>query len=597
VDIEKVKSQKSKVKMKYQKSKIILHFTLLFCILIFAFCILASKASAANGSLYLAPSSGTYTVGNTFSVSVMVNTGGVSINAAQGTLTFSPDKLSVTGISKGGSVFSLWTAEPTYSNSSGTISFGGGIPNPGYTGASGKIITITFKARVSGTAPVSWSSGAVLANDGKGTNILASMGGGNYTLKATTVSPPAEPLTPPARTPTKPDISSSTHSEEDKWHSDSTVKFSWTLPEGATGTSILFNQQPVSDPGPLSDGLFDTKIYDNVSDGIWYLHLKLRNKYGWGIIKHFRVQVDTTAPHPFDIKIKEGKETDNPQPTLLFESKDDVSGIDHYEVRTDGEEPAVVTPEEMLANPYKMPIQPPGKHMAIVEALDKAGNSTVSTTEVNILSIESPKINKYPQRLSLGDTLILEGTSLPNVTIKCYIQKEGYKAVVGETRADDNGNWVYVHDKSMGKGLCKIYAVAIDERGAQSYSSQEVAIAVTLPTLLKIGNIAIDYLTVVIVLLILIGLTIFGVYWGWHKFRLFRKRLRKETKEAKDALHKAFSLLREDITEQLRQLEKIRGKRKFTEKEKEVERQLKKDIDIAEKYIGKEVKDIEEELK
>ena len=565
-------------------------------ILIFFFAFIPS-VKGANGSLYLSPSSGTYTVGNTFSVAVVVNTGGVSINAAQGTLTFSPDKLSVTGISKGGSVFSLWTAEPTYSNSSGTIGFGGGIPNPGYTGASGKIFTITFKARVSGTAKVNWSSGAVLANDGKGTNILTSMGGGNYTLTAAVVTPPPEPITPPAKVPTKPDVACFSHPDDNKWYSDSAVKFSWLLPEGVTGVSILFNQEPTSNPGPVSDGLFDSKTYDNVGDGAWYLHLKLRNKHGWGPIRHFKVQIDAIASRPFSIEIKEGEETDNPQPTLVFEAKDDTSGIAHYEIKIDKEEPVIVTQEEISANPYKMPLQSPGKHSIVVQAFDKAGNSTVATIEVDILPIESPKIIEYPQRLSLGDALILKGTSLPNVTIKCYVQKEGHKVVIGETQADDNGNWVYIHDKSMGKGLYKVYTVAVDERGAQSHSSQEATVLVTLPAFLRIGSIIIDYLTVIIVLLIVIGLAVFGIYWGWHKFRSLRKRLRKETKEAEDALHKAFSLLREEVAEQLRQLEKIRGRRRLTKEEEEIEEQLRKDIDIAEKYIGKEVKDIEEELK
>lgn len=567
---------------------------LIFFIILILSLINIPITKAVGASLYLTPSTGTYKVGSTFSVAVKVNSGGVAVNAAEGNLTFNPDKIQVVGLSKSGSIFDLWTTEPTFSNSTGSIVFGGGNPAT-FIGISGTIIIISFRAKTSGTAKVNFSSGLVLAADGKGTNILASMGSGNYTFSPTVVAPPAEPL--PSGVPVKPDISSSTHPEENKWYSNSTVKFSWKLHRDVTGASILFDQKPVSNPGPISDGLFDTKIYDNVSDGIWYLHLKLRNKYGWGQIRHFRVQIDIAAPQPFSIEIKEGKETDNPQPTLFFESKDDISGIDCYKVRTDGEEPEVVTQEEMLANPYKLPLQSPGKHSMIVEAFDKAGNSTAATIEVNILPIEKPQITKYSKRLSLGDTLILEGTSLPNIIIKCYIQKEGKKPVVGEERADENGNWIYAHDKSMGSGVYKIYAIAVDERGAQSYPSQEVTVAVTLPTLLKIGNIAIDYLTVIIVLLVLIGLIAFGIYWGWHKFRLFRKRLRKETKEAEDALHKAFSLLREEITEQLEKLENVKGKRKLTKKEEEIEEQLKKDIDIAEKYIEKEVKDIEEELK
>jgi len=476
-------------------------FLLLF-VLIF-FLITTPIAEGVASSLYLSPSSGVYTVGNTFSVVIKVNTGGLSINAVQGALVFSPDKLSVVGISKTGSIFSLWTTEPIYSNSSGTISFGGGVPSPGYTGASGQIITITFKARTSGTVSVNWSSGAVLANDGKGTNILANMAGGNYSLKAMVFTPPAESTVPSPKAPAKPDVSSSTHPEENQWYSNSFVSFSWTLPEDVTGVSIRFDQKPASDPGPLSDGLFDSKIHKDVDDGIWYLHLKLRNEYGWGPIRHFRVQIDTSP---------------------------------------------------------------------------------------------RPQITNYPKRLSLGDTLILEGTSLPNAVIRCYIQKEDDKAVIGETSADENGKWLYVHDKSLGRGLYKIYPVAVDRIEGEGHPGLDVVVAVTLPTFLKIGSIAIDYLTVIVVLIILIGVMGFGFYWGWHKFKLFRKRLRKETKEVESTLHRDLELLKQKISGQLKKFEGIKGKRKLTKKEEEIEKQLKKDLDIAEERIKKEVKDIEEKL-
>ena len=42
----------------------------------------------------------------------------------------------------------------------------------------------------------------------------------------------------------------------------------------------------------------------------------------------------------------------------------------------------------------------------------------------------------------------------------------------------------------------------------------------------------------------------------------------------------------------LRKVQGIKNKRKLTKKEKEAERQLKKDLDVAEKHIGKEIKDV-----
>ena len=94
-----------------------------------SFWVTAFSVRAGNASFYLSPSTGTYAVGDTFSVTVRLNSGGESINAAEGELTFDPNAILVVGISKANSIFSLWTTDPTFSNSEGKIVFGG-APQP-----------------------------------------------------------------------------------------------------------------------------------------------------------------------------------------------------------------------------------------------------------------------------------------------------------------------------------------------------------------------------------------------------------------------------------------------------------------------------------
>lgn len=104
-------------------------------------------------------------------------------------------------------------------------------------------------------------------------------------------------------------------------------------------------------------------------------------------------------------------------------------------------------------------------------------------------------------------------------------------------------------------------------------------------------------LSVAVPIIALIVLMLFVVWYGWHKFNLFKKRLRKEVGEAEQALHKAFNLLREEIQEQIKLLEKTRNKRGLTKEEQKILKQLKKDLDDAERFVGKELKDIEKEVK
>ena len=94
------------------------YFIDIFSIFITFFCVLffANIAHAANASLYLSPESGVYTIGDEFPVSIMIDTDGKPIVAAEGNVTFNKDELEVVGVSKDGSILTQWTIEPEYSN-------------------------------------------------------------------------------------------------------------------------------------------------------------------------------------------------------------------------------------------------------------------------------------------------------------------------------------------------------------------------------------------------------------------------------------------------------------------------------------------------
>ena len=132
--------------------------------------LLAHAAEAAT--LKILPASGAFEEGTTFSVGVYVSSPDQAMNAASGVLSFPTDLLQVVSLSKSDSIANLWVQEPSYSNFDGRINFEGVVLNPGFKGSSGKIIQIRFRVRKVGSATVRFNSGMVLANDGKGTNIL-----------------------------------------------------------------------------------------------------------------------------------------------------------------------------------------------------------------------------------------------------------------------------------------------------------------------------------------------------------------------------------------------------------------------------------------
>lgn len=189
--------------------KIIFCFSFLFLIFF------ARTASAA--SLNLVPSSGSYEVGDTINVRVVLSSPTQSANAVSATIDFPRALLSLNSISKSNSLVSLWAQDPIYSNTNGTANFEGVILN-GYTGSNGTIITLSFKAKAAGNANIKFTSSPILANDGLGTNISTGSGQANFNISkavekivqpasATTPAPIAVPVVEGVSTPVFTDYS------------------------------------------------------------------------------------------------------------------------------------------------------------------------------------------------------------------------------------------------------------------------------------------------------------------------------------------------------------------------------------------------------
>src|SRR3990167_8721643 len=281
-------------------------------------------------------------VGTTFSVGVYVSSADQSMNAASGVISFPADKLAVESISKSGSIFSLWVQEPSFSNSAGTVNFEGIVLNPGFTGASGKAISITFKTKAAGNAPITFSSGSALANDGKGTNILASLGNAQFSLGGAAPTIP-ESTTPSAVSgaPSAPVISSPTHPDPNKWYAKKDAKFTWDVPKDATAVRLLVGRIPQAIPTVIYTTPITSKELTDLAEGTYYFHVRLRNAEGWGGVSHFRFQIDTEKPTRFEISEIERKDLTDPRAEFIFDASDKTSGIDHYEIQIDNESPQV----------------------------------------------------------------------------------------------------------------------------------------------------------------------------------------------------------------------------------------------------------------
>lgn len=571
------------------------HFLTLFLLSItLAIVSLAVPISVFAASLYLSPATGSYNVGQSFSVSVYVSSADQAMNAVSGVISFPSDKLEVTSLSKNVSIFSLWVQEPTFSNSAGTVTFEGIVLNPGFTGSAGKIISVNFKTKAVGNVPLTFSSGSVLANDGKGTNILASMSSGSYVIEPKTITPPVEEYVPPKNIPAAPVISSPTHPDSEKWYSNNDPKFIWEVPEDVTGAKLLVGHKPVAIPTVFYSEPISKKQLEDLADGIWYFHVQLRNASGWGEISHFRFQIDTQPPEPFAIKFIDGTKTENPKPTVIFDTTDSLSGVDYYKTKIGEGDFFSITSEIVEKNLYTLPLQNPGKRSILIQAFDKAGNYTIAVEEFEILSIKPPSITEYPKELQSGEPLIVRGSTYSNSKVTIWLQREKDDPKSFTVESDQDGNFTFTADEKLGDGIYRLWAEVVDARGARSLPSEKITITIAKPAILRVGSWAVSLLAVVVPLVALIFILLFIIWYGWHKFSSFRKKIRKETKETKEALHQAFKALKEETEEQIAKLD---GKPDLSEREKKICNDLKKALKISEEFIGKEIEDIEKEIK
>ena len=286
-------------------------------------------------TLSLVPSASTVSVGNIVTLKISLSTSGKYINNADGIILFPADVLDVISVSKSSSVFSLWVEEPQFSNSLGKITFNGGVANPGYNGNNGTVATIVFKAKKAGSASIVFSDGAVRENDGLGTNILSSKNG--TTLSVTSAQPvdtvPVQ--NPPSQTTSlsKPIITSDTHPDQNQWYKATTVSLSWKIPSNVASLKTLFDKTSNSTPTIAYDNSVSQKTISNISDGIYYFHLRFINGNEMSPVSHYVVKVDSTSPKSFEPTIITSKKN----VSVVLTAEDATSGIDYYTLKIDNQ--------------------------------------------------------------------------------------------------------------------------------------------------------------------------------------------------------------------------------------------------------------------
>lgn len=546
---------------------IVAYRILLTVCLLFISVAFARPAEAA--SLYPAPSSGSYSVGDTFSVGVYVSSDDQAMNAVSGVLNIPRDKLEIVSLSTGGSIINLWVREPSFSVSGGSASFEGIVLNPGFTGAGGQIVVMTVRAIGPGIATINFSSGVVLANDGHGTNILRGMGTAQFTISGENLPMPVEPddeeedeeePSPPPereeleRRPGIPVVVSETHPDQNAWYAANDVKLNWAVPDGTTGVRLLVSRNPDDVPTVLYDSPIDSIVLNDLDDGVWYAHIQLKGTV-WSDIMHFRFQIDTEGPEAFEIT--EVFREDPTEPAVRFDlsATDTTSGIDHYNVLINGQ--YVKEGLDGTLQSLSTPILGPGDHTIIVRAVDGAGNEREASAQFYIEPLNAPIILQYPLSLEYGDVFFLRGTTeYPNSYITLWIQGKGQEPISYEFMSDGRGDISFLTKERLPSGEVDIWLVVQDERGARSNPSERIGIVVH-------GILLSDLWPWISYSLLLLVVALAYLLWrNWRALIIMKRR--SEDEDGRDeylVLQEELHALREEIEMGKLVHEKLLGKK------------------------------------
>ena len=339
-----------------------------------------------------APQSGTFVEGSTFQVPILINTKGTSINGIDLKINFDANKLSIVQPSNGKSIIGVWVEPPAYDNSRGTASFVGVIPN-GITTSSGLIGTITFLAKSTGRAVVSFkSNSSILVNDGLGSDATTNFVRAEYNI----IPKPPEGVL----------VRSETHPSQDVWYNNKNPFFTWDKEQGVTGFSYVLDNKPSTIPDNTILTADGVKAYQDLDDGLYYFHVKAIKNGAWGTTGTFLVRIDTAPPADFKPRAEYvvAAVIAVERTLVSFFTTDNLSGIDHYEVGViDKSQPVTESPVFAVAeSPFQVPLTGVDKLRVIVRAVDKAGNIRDVSIDVQAPFAINQFITEYAVYILLG---------------------------------------------------------------------------------------------------------------------------------------------------------------------------------------------------
>lgn len=221
-------------------------------------------------------------------------------------------------------------------------------------------------------------------------------------------------------------------------------------------------------------------------------------------------------------------------------------------------------------------------------------------TATQKLDLEPPLVTTISRNISNEEIFYIGGKiRYADTEVIIYLQNlQSGEASSQITKSDKKGDWFYRHNTFLSSGN---YLLWVQSKVGERMSPPSPQIQMNVrPTAIQFGSSRLSYEILYLILVVILsgiaaGLILYIIYHGYHG-RKKKKLYDKEIKEAEESVHRGFAVLRRDIQAELEIIKKAKLSKALSDEEKKKEEQLLKDFEWAERYIGKEIWDVEREL-
>ena len=211
-------------------------------------------------------------------------------------------------------------------------------------------------------------------------------------------------------------------------------------------------------------------------------------------------------------------------------------------------------------------------------------------------SFGPPFVDMVSRTISNEEIFYVGGkTPIANAEVVLYLQNlRSGETFSYRVQSDAENTWFYRHDSLLPSGR---YLIWTQTKVGDELSPPSPQIEVSVePTAIQFGASRLSYETLYFLaalMLLALVLSLAG-YIAYHGMQGRKKRalIMKEVREAEESVRRGFAVLRRDIERELGVVRRAKLSKELSEEESRYEAELMKDLEWAERYIGKEVWDV-----